>query len=59
MGDRTVYRLQDILDAIEQIDVLLNGKTFADLQNDRILRAAFERFLEIISEASRHIPKEM
>jgi uncharacterized protein with HEPN domain len=23
---------------------------------DRVLRAAFERFLEILSEASRHIP---
>lgn len=59
MNDRTIFRLQDIRDAIDQIDLLLSGKTFADLQSDRILRAAFERFLEILSEASRHIPSAL
>jgi len=29
-----------------------------DLVTDRATRAAFERFLEILSEASRHIPDE-
>ena len=56
MGERTIYRLRDIVDAIDKIDTLLNGKTFADVQSDAFLRAAFERFLEILSEASRHIP---
>jgi uncharacterized protein with HEPN domain len=59
MNDRTIYRLQDIIDAIDQIDSLLSGKTFKDAQTDRVLRAAFERFLEILSEASRHIPPEL
>ncbi|HEY6633545.1 MAG TPA: HepT-like ribonuclease domain-containing protein [Rhizobiaceae bacterium] len=59
MNDRTIYRLQDIMDAIDQIDGLLEGKTFEDAQADRVLRAAFERFLEILSEASRHIPDEL
>ena len=59
MNDRTVYRLRDIIDAIDQIDRLLKGKTFTDTQTDRVLRAAFERFLEILSEASRHIPPEL
>ncbi len=30
-----------------------------DLTKDVIKQAAFERFLEIISEASRHIPDEL
>lgn len=56
MADRTVFRLRDIIDAIDQIEHLLDGKTFPDVFTDRVQRAAFERFLEILSEASRHIP---
>lgn len=59
MGDRTVHRLRDIIDAIDQINLLLEGKDFKDVQADRVLRAAFERFLEILSEASRHIPAKL
>lgn len=59
MVDRVVFRLRDIIDAIEQIENLLGEKSFADVFPDRICRAAFERFLEILSEASRHIPLEM
>ena len=54
MADRTLYRLQDIVDAIDQINLLLTGKSLDDVTGDRVLRAAFERFLEILSEASRH-----
>jgi len=59
MVDRVVYRLGDIIDAIDQIDRLLRAKAFSDLQRDPFAKAAFERFLEIISEASRHIPTSM
>ena len=59
MNGRTIYRLRDIVDAIDKIDQLLEGRTLADVQSDPFLRAAFERFLEILSEASRHIPAEM
>ena len=59
MDERTIYRLRDIVDAIDKIDLLLKEKTFTDVQSDAFLRAAFERFLEILSEASRHIPPEM
>lgn len=59
MHDRTFFRLQDILDAIAQISMLLEGKDYEAVHNDRIVRAAFERFLEIISEASRHIPETL
>jgi uncharacterized protein with HEPN domain len=57
MKDRTVFRLRDIIDAIDQIEMLLAGKSFEDIQENRVTRAAFERFLEILSEASRHIPQ--
>ena len=53
MTDRTVFRLQDIIEAVNCIDGLLGGTTFAALQGDAVRRAAFERFLEILSEAER------
>ena len=37
----------------------MQGKSCADLTSDRVLRAGYERFIEIISEASRHIPVEL
>lgn len=59
MADRTERRLRDMLDAIEQIDGMLAEKTLEDLNGDRYLRAAYERFLEILSEASRHVPPDL
>ncbi len=44
--------------AIERIRALLADKSFADVQADYVSTAAFERMLEIISEASRHVPDE-
>lgn len=46
-------------DAIAQIELMLGGKSYDDFRSDRILRAAYERFLEIVSEASRHVPAEL
>lgn len=59
MRDRARFRMNDMIDAIDQIGMLLRGKTFDDLTTDRPLRAAFERFLEILSEASRHVPESL
>ena len=59
MGDRTNFRLKDIIDAIDQIHALLKNKTYQDLTADKVVKAAFERFLEILSEASRHIPENL
>jgi uncharacterized protein with HEPN domain len=59
MADRTLFRLRDIIDAVDQIEKILDDKSFVDVVSDRLLRAGFERFLEIISEASRHIPSEL
>lgn len=58
MTERARFRLNDIKDAIVEIRTLLDDKTFASLNAERATRAAFERFLEIISEASRHIPED-
>lgn len=59
MTSRTIERLLDIKWAISEIEILLEGKTFSDLTSDNARRAAFERFLEIVSEASRHVPSSM
>lgn len=59
MIDRTIFRLRDVIDAVVQIENLVEHKTFSQVISDRILRAAFARFLEILSEASRHIPVEL
>jgi uncharacterized protein with HEPN domain len=52
-------RVRHILQASEDIEALLartDRKTFA---TDRLGRLAVERALEIISEASRHIPADL
>jgi uncharacterized protein with HEPN domain len=51
-------RLEHIREAIGDIRALLAGKTIEIFDTERATRAAFERFVEIISEASRHIPAE-
>jgi uncharacterized protein with HEPN domain len=50
------FRIEDVVDAIDQAEQLLANRTYDDLQADRVSRAAYERFLEIVSEGSRHIP---
>lgn len=52
-------RLDHIAQAIDDICSLLAEKSIASVTSDRFVRAAFERFLEIISEASRHVPEDM
>lgn len=58
MAGRAVFRLRDIKQSIAQIRRLLRGKTFDEMYADPVIRAAFERFLEIMSEASRHVPED-
>jgi len=52
-------RLRDVLEAIADIDGLLQGLTLEHFSADRTLRLATERLLEIVCEPSRHIPDEM
>lgn len=59
MTRRARYRLQDILEAIRNIHDLLDGVEFDDMYASPSIKAAFERFLEIASEASRHLPESL
>jgi uncharacterized protein with HEPN domain len=49
-------RLEHILRSIDTVTAYWKGKGEADYLRDEPRRAASERHLEIISEASRHIP---
>ena len=43
---------------VVEIRSLLARKSFDDMLQQPVTRAAFERFLEILSEASRHVPEQ-
>ena len=49
-------RLNDILAAIEKIDRATSGMTMTLFSDNDIVRAATERFLEVICEASLRLP---
>lgn len=51
-------RLVHIQQAIAHIHNLTNAWSDAEILDDPVRRAALERFVEIISEASRHIPDD-
>lgn len=52
-------RLVDILEAIDGINRAVGDASLLDYRQNRTLRRAVERELEIISEASRHLPAEL
>lgn len=51
--------LQDILGAIDGIENAVDGRTADDLSRDWLLKHGIQRGLEIISEASRHLPNDV
>lgn len=51
--------LEDIREAIAEIERATAGKTFAEFQADWLLRHGVQRGIEIISEASRGIPEHL
>lgn len=51
--------LVEILEAIEGVQQATNGKSFAEFEQDWLLRHAVQRAIEIISEASKHIPDRL
>jgi uncharacterized protein with HEPN domain len=59
MARKVLPALSDIQEAIEGIEQVASGKTFADFEQNWLLRRGIERAIEIISEASRHIPPEL
>jgi uncharacterized protein with HEPN domain len=56
MRATTADRVGHMRAAIAQIRALTLSATAEDFQGDPVRRAALERFFEIVSEASRHIP---
>ena len=52
-------RARHILDSIASIESYTAGETFDDFLADHMRRHPTERCLEIISEAPRHIPREV
>lgn len=53
------FALAEILDEITWVQQQTAGKDFDQFEEDRKLRYAVERSIEIISEASRRIPDEL
>lgn len=51
-------RIGHMQDAIANIRKIRGDASDERIRRDPILRAALERFFEIVSEASRHIPEE-
>jgi len=51
--------LQDIIDAIAEIDTFVAGKSYDDYLSSVLLRRGVERDIEIISEASCRIPADL
>ncbi|TPI43919.1 DUF86 domain-containing protein [Mesorhizobium sp. B3-1-6] len=51
--------LAEIVAALDGIDAATTGKTLEDFRSDWLLRHGVERGIEIISEATRHIPDDL
>ena len=54
-GGKDTSYLWDMLDAARAICEFVKGRTYNDCDNDRMLRGAVERDLEIIGEAARRV----
>ena len=60
MAPRSQFiRLSDILENIDTVVGMIEGMHLAGYRSDIRLRRAVERCIEIISEASRHIPMQL
>jgi uncharacterized protein with HEPN domain len=54
-----MLRIHDMLESIRGIEKALAGKTFRDFERSWLLRSAVERGIEVISEASRHLGRDL
>lgn len=52
-------RIDDMIDAIDTVEDLIGGLDFAIYEELRGQRRGVERCIEIVSEASRHLPDEL
>ena len=53
--ERAPIELYDIEEAVQKLRYVLGDRSFEEIERDFVLKAAAERFVEIISEASRRI----
>jgi uncharacterized protein with HEPN domain len=51
--------LAEIIETIDGVMAATSGKSLGDFKADWLLRLATQRALEIISEASRHLPDDL
>jgi uncharacterized protein with HEPN domain len=51
--------IEEMLDYIEQATTYARGMTFEQYLSDQKTQRAVERCIEVVSEASRHIPDEI
>ena len=58
MARNHLPRLHDILQALDEVSKLTAGLDLPAYSSDFRVRRAVERCIEIVSEASRHIPEE-
>ncbi|MHB8066712.1 MAG: HepT-like ribonuclease domain-containing protein [Desulfobaccales bacterium] len=56
--EKDLAYIWDMLDAAQAIQEFAEGKTFHHYLNQRMLRGAVERHLEIIGEAANRVSKE-
>jgi uncharacterized protein with HEPN domain len=54
-----LLRIHDMLESIRGIEKAISGKSFRDYERSWLLRSAVERGVEVISEASRHLGREL
>lgn len=54
-----IIRINDMLRAIEDASQVISGKQFSDFKNDRTLVLASLACVQIIGEASNHIPEHI
>ena len=58
-GRDTLLFVEDILDAIEKIERYTRNLTFEDLRENDMAIDAIVRNLEVIGEASKHVPENI
>jgi uncharacterized protein with HEPN domain len=59
MPRKVGHVIHDILEAIDRVEEVTRGKSLSDFESSWQLRWLVQRAIEIISEASRGIPKEL
>ncbi|MCA9920989.1 MAG: DUF86 domain-containing protein [Anaerolineales bacterium] len=59
MSDEFLDYIEDILDAMEKAEILLDGVMFDELVNDFRINFAVFRALEIVGEATKRLPMSL